>query len=170
MASDSENGQNASLRQLLEERRARMRRELEAVETLLACLGGGVEEVRREVAADERSAEFSSLKPQDAALRFLQDHPGKTFKPNVVAKKLKRLGVKSESKMFSSVVAAALKRLAERGVLVREMDGGRPVYGWRPAEGAPARTTAQSQEQPAGGVSSSEGGNRQHEEPVQASH
>ena len=144
MAHDADNGTEASLRQLLEYRRERLKRELDAVEQLLGCLGGNISDTPcGSPEAVNSSADYASLKPQEAALRLLRDYPDKKFRPSAAARKLKKLGVRSASRTFSSLVSAALKRLAERGLAVREMDGSRPVYYLKKTDSATLPTLSE---------------------------
>jgi len=145
MALDADSATEADLQKILEGRRARLRRELAAVEQLLACLSGQMSDAPSGVAEAGSNAAYASLKPQEASLRLLRDYPDKKWRASAAAKKLKKLGVKSESKTFPSLVSAALKRLAERGMALREMDGKRPIYSLKRREAAGPPAVSQSE-------------------------
>lgn len=119
------------LRKILTRRRARLRCELEAVEQLLTCLTGNRSDLSAAIPQETGADDYGSLRPQNAALRLLQESPGKKWRASEAAEKLKELGVKSASRTFSSLISAALMRLAERRLIVREMEGRRPVYVFR---------------------------------------
>lgn len=148
MGIEADSGSEPNLRQILERRRARLKREIDAVDVLLECISSEAFEAPSdapEVPTSSASTEYRSLKPQEAVLKLLRDNPGKRFRASAAAKKLKRLGVRSASKTFSSLIAAALKRLAERGVAIRELEGKRPVYSLKLNGSESGVRTAESQ-------------------------
>ena len=109
----------------LEARLSQTRTQLEqirrALEEDVRSLERSLELLREE---DENSAQvqehhlspWATLGPQEAVLKFLQEHPGKAYKPSTLSKELIRLGCKPKTRRnYPMVVRGACKVLIKKG-------------------------------------------------------
>lgn len=88
---------------------------------------------KQAIAPTVPDADFKGLPPQEGVEKLLSMHPTKHFRAVEVTRKLRALGVSSESKTFDSTVAAALRRLERKKILLTEKKGGSRFYWFKPA-------------------------------------
>lgn len=112
----------------LREERARVQREISVRQHQLAELDSAIARLNGDAEQKEPDTAYAPLKPTAAALKYLQEHPGRYTAPEV-AEALKGLGVHA-SKTFTGVVRNGLNSLAEDGRIrsVKDRIAGKVVY------------------------------------------
>lgn len=118
----------------LREEMARLLMDVRAVERSIELLsgqdgGGTADSLPMAIARPMRlSSGYADLKPQQAAQRLLREEKRHWFKASVAARELIRRGCPKKSKHFATIIAAALNRLADKGIAEKAKRGGVWMY------------------------------------------
>jgi len=123
-------------RQALLTKLEKAKRDLEAVERAMQLLRGcdadteaSEDDVR--TYAKHVGEMYTQLPPQKAIRRFFMDNPGQSFKPSVLARKLRSLGyapTTSNRNIFVTQVRTACVRLKTKGFLEQTELNGRIAF------------------------------------------
>jgi hypothetical protein len=122
----------AELRTKIEQMTANIKQELVAVEKSIQILSGVPTQDLSSAAATEGlslGGEYSGLGPQAAAEKYLNEHPGKTFRPREAAELMKKEGFTvSNPKLATQQVAIALGRAAKKGLAIETKINGKKAF------------------------------------------
>jgi len=117
-------------------------KDLEAVDRVIR----GMQDIEGDASAqgdtDTTSGGYAELPPQTAVRKFFRENPDRSFKPSVLAKKLRSLGyvpTTTDSNVFVTQIRTACIRLAEKGRLRQTTIDGKVAFrldGQRAMEGS----------------------------------
>ncbi len=115
-------------RRRLEEQIERQKKDIEAIKRAEFILRSHYEPSFLDQSTDEETKEidttkFEHLRPHEAILNIIREHPDIPWRPRALAKELIRSGIRTKSSNFSSVVASCLNRLKHEGKIERIQNG-----------------------------------------------
>ena len=116
-------------RHRLEEQIERQKKDIEAIKRAEFILRSHYEPSLLNQSMDDEevkeidTAEFEHLRPHEAILNIIREHPDIPWRPRALAKELIRRGIRTKSRNFPYVVASCLNRLKREGKIERIQNG-----------------------------------------------